>query len=460
MTIIADPIRTYLAKYAADNGRELFGETGEGIEQAVVIPALAERDVLLETLRRLSANPPADLGRTLVICVVNNRREGIADAQDIENNQQAIKLLRSLIHGDIGGEKPPSGEIGRQRREIIASGLRLACLDASSRGREMPDKGGVGLARKLGLDRALSLLDYQSPAKKLLLNLDADTWVEPHYLSAVRHFFEDHRTQAAVVRYAHRPEEDPVLQAAICCYEIYLRYYVLGLRFAGSPYAFHSIGSAMVCTPEGYVAVRGMNRREAAEDFYFLDKMAKLGSVDRIHTTTVHPSARPSRRVPFGTGRRVIRFIEGKQNEYLLYDPEVFRILRRWLEAMHGSGRQATQTIVAMTARIHPLLTSFLEFHDFQEIWPRIQRNHSDPDMLRRQFHVWFDGLKTMKLVHYLTENGFPRREMFSALKDLFGMIRVRAPAALSEKTRPNLDEQMRILHFLRRCDEANISLT
>jgi hypothetical protein len=461
MTITAKPIRKYLAQYARDDGRELFDKSREGIDQAVVIPALAERDVLLETLRRLSSNPQTDLSRTLVICVINNRREGIADAQDIENNQQTIKLLRSLIHGDICAASPPSGEIERQCREIISSGLRLACLDASSRGREMPDKGGgVGLARKLGLDMALSLLDYRSPAKKLLLNLDADTWVEPHYLSAVRHFFEDQRTHAAVVRYAHRPEEDSVLQAAICCYEIFLRYYVLGLRFAGSPYAFHSIGSTMACTPEGYVAVRGMNRREAAEDFYFLDKMAKLGPVARIHATTVYPSARPSRRVPFGTGQRIIRFIEGKQDEYLLYDPEVFRILRGWLETMMGSGRQETQTLVATAAGIHPLLASFLELNDFQRVWRRIQQNHSDPDRLRKQFHVWFDGFKTMKLVHYLTENGFPRGEMFAVLKDLFEMMNIPCSVALGEKTRSDPGEQTQVLHFLRQCDEPNISLT
>jgi hypothetical protein len=461
MTIIAKPIQRYLAQYARDGDRDFVAGSREGIDQVVVIPALAEGDVILETLRRLSANPPADLSRTLVICVINNRREGIADAEDIENNQKTMTLLRSLINGDVRAASTPAGQIERQSREIISSGLRLACMDASSRGMEMPDKaGGVGLARKLGLDKALSLFDDQSPAKKLLFNLDADTWVETHYLSTVRHFFEDLKPHAAVVRYAHRPEDDPALQAAICCYEIFLRHYVLGLRFAGSPYAFHSIGSAMVCTPESYAAVRGMNRREAAEDFYFLDKMAKLGPVARISTTTVHPSARPSRRVPFGTGQRVIRFLEGKQNEYLLYDPKVFLILRLWLETMMCSGRQETQAILAMAARIHPLLASFLEINHFHQAWPRIQRNHREPDALRKQFHVWFDGFKTMKLVHHLTESGFPRGEMFAALKDLFEMMNIHCPVAIGEKTRSNLDEQMQVLHFLRQCENLNISLT
>jgi len=54
----------------------------------------------------------------------------------------------------------------------------------------------------------------------------------------------------------------------------------------------------MICTVDSYIAVRGMNRREAGEDFYFLNKLAKLGDIGQIHATTVYPSARPSRRVP------------------------------------------------------------------------------------------------------------------------------------------------------------------
>ncbi|MDO9558124.1 MAG: hypothetical protein Q7I89_00365 [Syntrophales bacterium] len=451
MKSIPASIQQYLMRQARHDRREFVVGSCNGIDQVVVIPALAEREALFETLHSLSVNPPSELGRTLVICVINNREEGLASPQDIENNRQTMTILRSLIHGDVHAACTPADAIEQQSRQIRSSGLRLACLDASSRGMEMPEKGGgVGLARKLGLDRALSLFDYRSPARKLLFNLDADTWVETHYLSAVRRFFEDRKPHAAVVRYAHRPEDDPALQAAICCYEIFLRYYVLGLRFAGSPYAFHTIGSTMVCTPESYAAVRGMNRREAAEDFYFLDKIAKLGPVALIDSATVYPSARPSRRVPFGTGQRMIRFLEGRQNEYLLYNPEVFRILKRWLETMGDGGRQEAQVILTVAARIHPLLRSFLDLNRFQEIWPRIRRNHHEPDALARQFHVWFDGFKTMKLVHYLTENGFPRCEMFAALKDLFEMMNFHCPVAMSEKTRSNLDEQRQVLNVLK----------
>ena len=455
-------IQEYLMRQPPDDGRAFVVGSRDGIDQAVVIPALAEKEALFEALLRLAANPPADLARTLVVCVINNRREGIADPHDIENNRETIERLRLLIHGDgcveggsdrvsseSGAPSTPSGDIiAVQNRQIRSSGIRLAYIDASSQGMEMPDKeGGVGLARKLGLDRVLGLFDDRRPTRKLLFNLDADAWVEPQYLPAVRRFFEQRKRHAGVVGYAHRLEADPALQAAICCYELFLRYYVLGLRFAGSPYAFHTIGSTMICTPEIYAAVQGMNRREAAEDFYFLNKIAKSVPVEEIRTTTVHPSARPSHRVPFGTGRSMIRFLEGTRDEYLLYDPEVFRILKRWLALMARDGGQAVPGILAAAARIHPLLESFLRGRRFQEAWTRIQKNHPDPEALSRAFHVWFDGFKTLKLIHDLTEKAFPRVDMFVALGEMFNMAGVPCPVAISERTRSNLRDQMQILN-------------
>ena len=55
-----------------------------------------------------------------------------------------------------------------------------------------------------------------------------------------------------------------------------------------------------------------------------------IGSIGVIETTTVFPSPRPSERVPFGTGRRVLRFMTGGTDEYRLYDSRIFAILREW----------------------------------------------------------------------------------------------------------------------------------
>ncbi len=49
----------------------------------------------------------------------------------------------------------------------IKSRLNISFIDACKRGKEMDDKnGGVGLARKIGMDLALTKFDYNSIKKK------------------------------------------------------------------------------------------------------------------------------------------------------------------------------------------------------------------------------------------------------------------------------------------------------
>ena len=97
---------------------------------------------------------------------------------------------------------------------------------------------------------------------------------------------------------------------------------MLGLIYAKSPYAYHSIGSTMVCDADSYIKVQGMNKRKAAEVFYFLEKLSKITTIRKIGGTTVLPSSRGSWRVPFGTGQRVNRFLDNVQDEYILYSPK------------------------------------------------------------------------------------------------------------------------------------------
>jgi len=445
---IPQNIEKYLKNYAVDDRWRLVSKTQCSVDNAVVIPALVEKESLFRTLASLSENEQTELNRTLIICVVNNRGGHITSLEDIANNQETIRLLNNVMEGDITADDLSSPSIDK----ICRSRLKIAYVDASSPGSELPDKNGrVGLARKIGLDMALKAFNYEKPGVKLLFCLDADTVVERNYLSAVRRFFEKEKATAAVVAFQHQDADDPSVQAAICCYEIFLRYYVLGLSYANSMYAFHSIGSTIACTADAYVAVRGMNRREAAEDFYFLNKLAKIRSVGLINTTIVYPSARPSTRVPFGTGQRVIRFLEGGQNEYMLYDPKVFSILREWLQLMPSCLDKDAGEILILAEKIHPLLESFLRVNNFSVIWHRLRENSKSSDGLYRQFLSWFDGFKSLRLIHHLTENGISRVEMFTALTELLEIMGRSYPERTAPDQTPDLGVQLKILGYLRK---------
>ena len=443
-------VEKYLRTHGITTPRPLVASSLEGISQAVVIPSLAERSSLFRTLASIARNPADELRHTLVICVVNNHRPHMTVKAQIRDNQETLAVLKGIVLGRSAPSSPPE-DIRKDLHQIIGSDLRTAYIDASSPGREIPDRdGGVGTARKIGMDAALGIIDTGAAGGGVVCCLDADTFVEDSYLSAVRTHFQATGNPAAIVSYAHQRPVDPVLQAAICCYEIFLRSYVIGLSYACSPYAFHAIGSTIVCTAEGYVGVRGMNRRTAAEDFYFLNKLAKIGKIFTVTDTTVFPSARISERVPFGTGRRMLRFMAGKADEYRLYDPRIFVILRGWIRAMETDPDRDCEAILTEARYIHVRLEEYLRLSHFDVDWQLIRKNCRDPRQLRRQFHVWFDGLKTLKLVHHLSRSAFPPVFMFDGLARLVDLIGSALPRITFPAGVPEIEHQYSILAALR----------
>jgi len=450
----------YLSRYGADGKWTPTPPVPEGICQVVVIPALAESGSLFHTLASLAANPPEERNRTAILVVVNNRGKETVRPEEWEDNQRTLRVLRTLS----AGQAPPHGLLDGPS-EAAAKGLpgllNLAVVDAASPGLELPEKtGGVGLARKIGLDRALDILSPRQGEQALLFCLDADTLVERNYLSSVHDFFTKRGPGAGVVRFRHRRTGDEGERRAIVCYEIFLRYYVLGLKHARSPYAFHTIGSTMVCTPETYAAVRGMNRRKGGEDFYFLNKLAKVTAVGDIRTTTVHPAARPSGRVPFGTGRRVVRFLEDGQNEYVLYDPRIFFLLRSWLRAVGENPGENETSLLARAGDIHPGLERFLRERDFPTAWAKIGENAKSGRQRLSQFHGWFDGFETFKLIRFLSREAFPPLPMFQALEALFHRSAAPIPSFDVHTPVPPLDIQEEILAVMERREGEPFSET
>lgn len=396
--------------------------TGPRPDQAVVIPCLAESRSLLRTLASLALNPPSELDRTLVVCVVNQAETHTRTAAR-EDNQVTLKWLRALQAGRRPSDLRSNGSASWVE-SVLGSRLRLGYVDASSTGLGLPAAhAGVGLARKIGMDLALEYLDPASvPA--ILFCLDADTVVAANYLSCGRTHFGRCSEGAAVVPYLHVPGgSGPVREAAIE-YELFLRSYVLGLRYAGSPYAFHSVGSAMACTAEAYARSGGMNRRASTEDFYFLQNLAKTHGVSPLQGTFVYPEARDSYRVPFvGTGWTVARYLEGDRDACHVYDTDVFECLKGWLAAMNLSVSSGPELALARVRKLHPAVYEWISSSRFSETWGKLRRNYGEDEMFRKQLHVWFDGFRTLKMIKDLTRRTFPRKPPCEEVPRLFSRM-------------------------------------
>lgn len=396
MALLPRFVQRYLDKNGVKGPWEICGKAHDHYRGVVVIPSLAEGDRLFNALRSLAANSRAGRANFLILVVVNQSE--LATQEEHLQNEIDLARLTDLAE---------------------ASELCLAWIDASREGCALPARhAGVGLARKLGMDLALSRLNWnQDP---LLVCLDADTLVEAHYLETIDRHFLQSASGAAVLPYRHQSAVDPVVQKAIDHYELFLRSYVYGLRLAGSPYAFNSIGSAMACRASAYVRCGGMNSRKAGEDFYFLQKLAKTDGVNLLSGTTVFPEPRVSERVPFGTGRSMARLLAGNKQGVLCYPVEAFRILADWLRVVEQNLASEGQELLHHASAISPVLADYLKTSKWSEVWPGIQKTHLTEAQRCQAFHAWFDGFKTLRLIHRLCEESLVRGEAEELLAEYF----------------------------------------
>ncbi len=403
-------IRRYLQARGVKGPWKISGTDRDDFAGAIVIPALAEADYVWNTINSLAQNPPEILDKFLTLVVVNHRQDAPPGVK--KNNLDTLRMLAT--------------------RKDYFQNLSLAWVDAASPGFELPPQGGVGLARKIGFDLALERLNYQRNSP-LLISLDADTLVRPDYLPVLVHHFQKSSTGGAILPFCHQPGSTLEEDQAIKRYELFLRAYVLGLKLAGSPYAYHTIGSTMACTASAYVRAGGMNTRSAAEDFYFLQQLAKTSGLTQVKGTVVYPAARPSWRVPFGTGKSVLKILTSPLGAIKFYQTASFQMLKNWLDLVSQHTDLSADNIQKMAAEISPSLVDFLSRIHFQEVWPKLQKNYPSPPQLQSAFHVWFDALKTLQFIHHLSANQFPKGEPEETLPSLWQWAGFVPPATLAE---------------------------
>jgi hypothetical protein len=108
------------------------------------------------------------------------------------------------------------------------------------------------------------------------------------------------------------------------------------------------------------------------------------------------------------------------EGEQLFYHPDCFRQLGAWLALVADQPDEDGRSLHTQAAAISACLAGFLELNRFEEIWGKLRRNNPGRAALLKAFHGWFDGLKTMKLIHHLSAGPFPRCEPEAALLDLF----------------------------------------
>ncbi len=268
--------------------------------------------------------------------------------------------------------------------------------------------GGVGLARKIGMDEACWRFEKIDNQVGIIACFDADSRCESNYLRALeQHFITHPESPACSIRFEHPLQGahfEPEVYASITLYELHLRYYIDAQRFAGFPFAYQTIGSSMAVRYEAYQQQGGMNRRKAGEDFYFLQKFIEWGNFTELNTTRVIPSPRPSHRVPFGTGKAVGSLL--KKGNYDTYAPQSFIDLKTFFNQL--TDLYPIESVESVLSQVPASIQAFLQEVDFENKWRELHCHTSSEDTFIQRFYRWFNAFMLMKYLHFARDHFYP----------------------------------------------------
>jgi hypothetical protein len=295
----------------------------------------------------------------------------------------------------------------------------------------VPVKGwGVGLARKTGMDEAARRLDAINNPDGVILNLDADCLVAGNYLVAVFNEFLRRKERAACSIYFEHPlsgtDFSVEVYQYITLYELHLRYYFQGLVYSGYPYVFHTVGSASGVKALPYIKAGGMNRKQAGEDFYFIQKLVPAGGYFSLNSTIVYPSPRPSFRVPFGTGASITKQTLSGETLLLTYNILAFKELRTFFRLAEECYYYRPEDITLFYKSLPAGLKSFLGEEELCGKMTEIKNNTSGFPSFMKRFFGWFNMFRIVKYLNYVHSGIYDKKSVLVSAAELLEMRGIR----------------------------------
>ncbi len=291
---------------------------------------------------------------------------------------------------------------------------------------KLPQKwAGVGMARKRGMDEGLWRFNQLGHKAGIIVSLDADTLVDKNYLTAIEsHFRRNSGHVGATIAFSHQLEDlNEKQRTGILLYEKYLKYYKKALTFAGYPNALFTIGSAFAVTAEAYLKRGGMTRRKAGEDFYFLQTLTQVGKVGEITSTEVHPSARVSDRVPFGTGPAMKHWMDNTADLRLTYNLQAFLDLKVFFATHKTFYKISPGEYTSLLKTWPPSVAAFLESDGFYSRLESLSANCSSMEIFTERFFHLFNAFKILKFINFSHGKFYEKRWLEEVNEELQAMI-------------------------------------
>jgi len=364
------------------------------VSMIVMIPCLNEPEIF-RTLESLWSCEPI-LSYCEVIVVVNES-ESSSQAVKGFNRQNYLKLIE--------------WKKGNDRERMILHPIYAHDVNAKH--------AGAGMARKIGMDEVIRRFNALNRPGGVIVSTDADCLFSANYLQQIELAFSQKSCFAATLNFKHRVDEmaDPKQRLGIQLYEDYLHYYKKALDFAGFPDSIYTIGSAFAVRAEAYVKQGGMNRRQAGEDFYFLNKLTKLGRITEINDAFVYPSARVSDRVPFGTGAAMTKWMNEDEDLTVTYNFAAFQDLKVLFDQVDSLFKNSDDA--GFVASLPASVRDYLQTFEFSRKLDEINQNSSSLLSFRKRFFQFFDGFLILRFLNLAHQKYYPQQNLSEAIKQL-----------------------------------------
>jgi hypothetical protein len=364
----------------------------------VVVPAFDEPFIveLLDSLV-LCKTPSC---RTEVIIIINASLN--ASSESLKNNLAALK------------------EIEVWKKKNTKYFFRLFVINL---GQPSIKDWGVGLARKAGMDEAARRFNIIDRPNGVIVNLDADCTVQDNYFITLENELLKRKERKGCSIYFEHPVSgdrfpDKVYDS-VYQYELHLRYYFQALSYTGFPNVFHTVGSSIAVKCLSYIKAGGMNRRQAGEDFYFVQKLIPAGGYFNLNSTTVYPSPRASERVPFGTGAAVGKMVEENEIQFMTYNFSAFRDLNVFFGMSEKFFYSRQDELLNLFHYFPESLKIFLEEQEWLSKISEIKNNTSGLSSFRKRFFEWFNMFKVVKYLNFSHKSTYEKIPVIVAAEEL-----------------------------------------
>lgn len=376
-------------------------------KHVLVIPAYDESIDFLERINKSALSQDA----LLVILIINQ--------PDSVNTCHANQQLWHDSHKM--GEMISAGESYHFSHWPKTQSCLLA-VNCFSSEKRLPLKQGVGLARKIGCDIAIALMESQDICSQWIHTSDADTQLPDDYFTRSP---KDSRYSAGIYPFEHHStleHRSKEIVEATLLYQASLHYYVDGLTYAKSAYAYHSLGSCIAVNAVYYAQARGVPKRAGGEDFYLLNKLKKLADIKQLEGKPLLISARKSSRAPFGTGPAVNKIIEDQLcfQTYRYYNPKIFADLRAVI-CHFNSLFLAKADTTKWLKQLPEVSQNALKKLGVQSLLTHLETQIKNEQQCLKHTCDWFDAFKTLKFIHYL-DSYYERATLDNAIDQLATM--------------------------------------